>query len=95
MPYPGTELYETAKKDGTLKSFKWEDYQTWAGWSDKDLVYTPEERNAEELKKLQKKAMRDFYFRPKFIIKQIKNLRSDNINMYLSGAYALFKSRFE
>ena len=95
VPYPGTELYETAKKDGTLKSFKWEDYQTWAGWSDKDLVYTPEERNAEELKKLQKKAMRDFYFRPKFIIKQIKNLRSDNINMYLSGAYALFKSRFE
>ena len=95
VPYPGTELYETAKKDGTLKSFKWEDYQTWAGWSDKDLVYTPEERNAEELKKLQKKAMRDFYFRPKFIIKQIKNLRSDNINMYLSGSYALFKSRFE
>ena len=39
--------------------------------------------------------MRDFYFRPKFILKQVKNLRFDNINMYISGAYALFKSKFE
>lgn len=95
IPYPGTALYNTAKEDGTLKSFKWEDYQTWAGWADKELVYTPKGRDGEELKRLQKKAMRDFYWRPKFIFGQLKNLRFNNINMYFSGAYALAKSKFE
>jgi len=95
VPYPGTELYEITKKDKTLKSFKWEDYQTWAGWANKELVYVPEGRNGEELKKLQKKAMRDFYLRPKFILNQLKNLSFDNFKMYFSGAYALIKSRFD
>ena len=94
VPYPGTKLFEIAKSDGTLKSTNWEDYQTWAGWSNKELVYTPKERNAEELKELQRKAMREFYLRPKFIINQLKNLKSlDNLKMYLHGAYALINSK--
>jgi len=91
-PYPGTKLYNITKKDGTLKSFKWEDYQTWAGWSNKDLVYVPEGRNADELKELQRYAMRSFYFRPKFILRQIKNINHKNIKLYLNGFYALLKS---
>lgn len=95
VPYPGTKLYEIAKKSGTLKSLEWENYQTWAGWSDKELVYIPEGRNADELKELQKRAMREFYFRPKFILKQITNLTSLHLfNIYLKGAYALFRSYF-
>jgi len=95
VPYPGTKLYELAQKDGTLKSLKWEDYQTWAGWSDKELVYTPKDRNAEELKEMQRRAMREFYLRPCFIIKQLKNLKSwNNIKTYSQGAYALIKSKF-
>jgi len=94
VPYPGTKLFEIAKSDGTLKSTNWEDYQTWAGWSNKELVYTPKGRNAEELKELQRKAMREFYLRPKFIINQLKNLKSlDNLKMYLHGAYALINSK--
>lgn len=95
VPYPGTKLYELAQKDGTLKSLKWENYQTWAGWSDKELVYTPKDRDAEELKELQRRAMREFYLSPRFIIKQFKNLRSwNNIKTYSQGAYALIKSKF-
>lgn len=94
VPYPGTRLYELAKNDGTLKSFKWENYQTWAAWSDKELVYTPAGRDAEEIKALQKKAMRSFYFRPKFIIKQLKNINSiSSIKMYARGAYGLLGSK--
>lgn len=90
VPYPGTKLYELAKADGTLKSFKWEDYQTWAAWSDKELVYLPSSRNPEELKALQKRAMREFYFRPRFIFRQFKNFNSlSSIKMYLRGAYGL------
>ncbi len=92
VPYPGTKLYELAKNDGTLKSFKWENYQTWAAWSDKDLVYVPAGRDPEDLKALQKRAMREFYFRSKFILNQIKNLRSlDNLKMYVRGAYGLVR----
>jgi len=95
VPYPGTKLYEMAKKSGTLKSLKWDDYQTWAGWSDKDLVYVPKGRSANELKELQKRAMREFYFRPKFILRQITHLTSWSLfKTYLVGAYALFKSYF-
>jgi len=94
VPYPGTALYNLVKDTDTLKSFKWEDYQTWAGWSDTDLIYVPEGRDADDLKMLQKKVMRDFYFRPKFILRQLKFLKTpDRIKAYFNGGYALFKSK--
>lgn len=94
VPYPGTKLFEIAKAEGTIKSFKWEDYQTWAGWSDKDLVYTTKGRNPEELKALQKQAMREFYMRPRFILRQISELRyHGRLKTYMLGAYAIMKSK--
>lgn len=94
VPYPGTRLYEIAKKDGTLKSFNWEDYQTWAGWSDKELVYVPQGRESKELKALQTKAMRDFYFTPRFVFSQVKKLRSfGEFKVFFNGAYALLLSK--
>src|SRR3989344_1476246 len=95
VPYPGTKLFELSKSDPSLISYKWEDYQTWAGWSNKDLVYVPEGRTQEDLKYLQKYAMRSFYFRRKFIFNQLKNLNSfDRFKVYLVGGWALFKSKF-
>ncbi|MFH1972220.1 MAG: radical SAM protein [archaeon] len=89
-PYPGTELFELAKADGTLKSTNWKDYQTWAGWANSELVYLPKGRNSEELKALQKQAMRSFYFRPKFILNRIKDLRyKGKFKSYVNGAKAL------
>jgi len=91
VPYPGTKLYTLAQQDGTLKSLKWEDYQTWAGWADKELVYVPKGRDPEELKMLQKKAMRDFYLSPKFVLRQLTKVRLYNIRMFLQGAWALVR----
>ena len=91
-PYPGTELFERAKEDGTLKSTDWEHYQTWAGWSDTDLVYLPKGRTAKDLKGLQKRAMRSFYFRPKFIFNRLKDLKyKGRLSSYIKGARALIK----
>lgn len=96
VPYPGTKLFEIAKKNNTLKSYKWEDYQTWAGWSNKNLVYYPEGRNPDELKALQTRAMREFYLRPKFIVRQLLNLKSfENVKSYSQGAMALIQSRLK
>lgn len=95
VPYPGTKLFELANKESAIKSLKWEDYQTWAGWSDKELVYVTNGRNAKELKELQTYAMRSFYLRPKFILRQVKYLKDPSrIKLYLNGAMALIKSAF-
>jgi len=92
-PYPMTELYELAKKDGTLKSFRWEDYQSWAGFANSELVYTPVGRTSVELKKLQPYALRSFYLRPKIIIRHLKLIKSWTVlKKYLNGGYLLLRS---
>jgi len=95
VPYPGTKLYEIAKNDGTLKSFKWEDYQTWAGWTNKHLVYIASNRQEQELKDLQKRALIDFYLRPKIIFRIIKNnLRSYSaFEKMMYGGFTLLKNK--
>lgn len=95
VPYPGTKLYELAKTDGTLKSFNWEDYQTWAGWTNKHLVYIPGGRTEPELKQLQRKAFIDFYLRPKIIARTLLNVRSFNVfSKLLFGGFAIIKNKF-
>ncbi len=92
-PYPMTELHELAKKDGTLKSFRWEDYQSWAGFADTDLVYTPSGRSSDEIKKLQRQALRDFYLRPKIILRHLRLITSKRLlKKYLAGGRTLIKS---
>ena len=96
VPYPGTELYEAAKKSGELKSFKWEDYQTWAGWTEKDPVYIPEGRNAKELKEMQKQMVREFYLRPKIILRLLLQLQSyDMFKKYFLAGLAVVKGKFK
>jgi len=92
-PYPMTELYELAKKDGTLKSFCWEDYQSWAGFANSELVYTPAGRTSVEIKKLQPYALRSFYLRPKIIIRHLRLIKSWTVlKKYLNGGYLLLKT---
>ena len=92
-PYPMTELYELAKKDGTLKSFRWDDYQSWAGFADTDLVYTPSGRTSDEIKGLQREALRAFYLRPKIILRHLRLIKSKRLfKKYLAGGRTLIKS---
>jgi radical SAM superfamily enzyme YgiQ (UPF0313 family) len=91
-PYPGTELYEQAKQNGTLKSFKWEDYQTWSGFRGNELVYVPEGWTSDELKATQPYALRQFYFRPKILLRIIFKIRSISIlTRGIWGARAILK----
>lgn len=88
-PYPGTELFEEAGKYGKL-SLTWENYQTWGGFSENDVAWVPFGRTSQELKSLQRKALKEFYFRPSVILKKLVQL--DNIPIfkkYLLGVFAL------
>ena len=78
IPYPGTPMYDKLKQNGEIKSFNWDDYRTWAGWKESDLPYIPEGRTKEELRHLQKYAMRSFYLRPKIFLRFLKKINSWN-----------------
>lgn len=92
-PYPGTELYEIAKKNGFMKSFKWEHYQSWAGFTDNELVYVPEGWTSAKLKAMQPYALRQFYLRPKIILRILWNMRSLSVFIRsLWGAWAILKT---
>jgi radical SAM superfamily enzyme YgiQ (UPF0313 family) len=90
-PYPGTQLYEELVKDGKLDSKKWDSYQTWGGFSEElTLPWVSEGRTSDELKTLQRKALKSFYFRPKVILRKLTSV--DNLPIfrkYILGAFAL------
>ncbi len=69
-PYPGTELWNTAEKWGTLDK----DFRKFSEWQP---VFVPKGyKNAEELLAIHKEAFKRFYMRPKFIFKRIIKIRS-------------------
>ncbi len=89
-PYPGTEMFYQAIESGEMKSTEWDNFQTWGGFSDHNLVFVPKGRTSDELKELQKMALRSFYFRPKVIFRKMTKL--DNLPIlkkYVTGAFAL------
>ncbi|MEM4599470.1 MAG: radical SAM protein [Candidatus Methanomethylicaceae archaeon] len=64
-PYPGTEVYEIAKKEGLLLTKDWSKYTTILP------VMRTKELSEKEISSLIDKAYKSFYLRPKFIIKQL------------------------
>ena len=79
-PYPGTSLYENVKKYGELI----EDYAKFNIW---EPVFIPKGyKNPDEIKKIEKIAMREFYLRPKYILSRIRKINSlEDIFRYLKG----------
>jgi len=71
-PYPGTEFYETACKEGTVLS-SWERYRN-ARYS--EPLYIPTGLSLTELKHFHKLAYKKFYLRPSYILKSIFKVRS-------------------
>ncbi len=68
-PFPGTQLYEDAKKYGKLI----EDFDKYSIW---EPVFIPHGyKSIEEIKELQKKAFRKFYLRPNYVLKRILKIR--------------------
>ena len=69
-PYPGTELYETVEKWGTLdKNFK-----EYHGWS---AVFVPDGyKDIKELRKVHREAFRRFYMRPTYVYNRIRKIKS-------------------
>ncbi|HPQ39388.1 MAG TPA: radical SAM protein [bacterium] len=92
-PYPGTVLYDIAVKQG-MRTDDWSHFSSMAGFADYDPVFVPEGRDAREMARLQKQAMREFYMRPHQILSLLKNITSWNdIKMYYYGAKSVLIKR--
>jgi radical SAM superfamily enzyme YgiQ (UPF0313 family) len=92
-PFPGTEMWELAVKDGGLSAGDWSDFKTHGGWTSGRLAYVPKGRSLSEMKDLQKRAYRAVYLRPKVFLRFLKNVDSPGkLKVYATGLWVLIKS---
>lgn len=88
-PYPGSALFdELASKgeidtgirpDGTLDTSVWKRYSSYICFTDIEPIWVTPELTANDLRTLQKKALRSFYLRPRQILLQLRRIRLSNL----------------
>lgn len=69
-PYPGTQMFEWARRNGYLTTLDWNDY---------DLANTVMELptvSLDDLHRMYRHAYRSFYFRPKYLLRRLLRMRS-------------------
>jgi radical SAM superfamily enzyme YgiQ (UPF0313 family) len=73
-PFPGTDLYNIAKQIGSINSqTRWEEF---APLTNASPILVQKNISKERLIYCQKRAFREFYLRPRYIIKKLKLLTS-------------------
>ncbi|MBN1502048.1 radical SAM protein [Candidatus Woesearchaeota archaeon] len=84
-PHIGTKLFEDAKRYGTLK-VRYDEF------TQQSAVFVPfGYKNSKEVEKMIKRANREFYFRPKYIFKHLRKIRSmEDMKRYLTGLRLAF-----
>ena len=88
-PYPGTKLFEMAKKNGLFSTKDWSKYTTL------DPVMKIGELTQKQLKNLLYRAYMSFYLRPSFLFKQLRERRAFLFKKVLSGSLKIFGGRNE
>jgi radical SAM superfamily enzyme YgiQ (UPF0313 family) len=76
MAYPGCELYEKLKKQNKIIHEDYNYYTSIINFEKTKLHYVPDGMTEKMIKTSIKKAYRQFYFSPSYIIRQIKNIQS-------------------
>ncbi len=89
VPYPGSKLFADFYKERKFV-LKPEKFTSWYDWSEKrdDPVYVPGSMSARELIFLQRKAMLEFYIRPKIIVRFLIG-RKVSLGNIIYGGYIL------
>jgi anaerobic magnesium-protoporphyrin IX monomethyl ester cyclase len=84
-PYPGSPIFYGLKErgeietgirsDGTLDATVWQRYSPYIFDTHFEPIWVTAQLTADALRKLQKKALKEFYFRPKQFYTQLKRIR--------------------
>ena len=94
VPYPGTALFDKCKTEFDLENS--ERFMSWLDWSPQvnynDMIYVSDTMDARELVGLQRKAMFQFYFRPRSIVRHIKLTPFRDLCV---GGWLLVKQQFK
>lgn len=94
VPYPGTYLFEKYRRKFEIEDS--EKFMSWMDWSSsanyKDMIYSSDTMNGQELATLQRDAMFQFYARPKVIL---RHLRLTPLKDLFYGAWILVKQQLK
>jgi len=94
MPFPGNKLYDEAIKSGLVQLDEaWEKF-VYAGVGAGGIqapVLTTKSMSAKDLEMWAKRAYREFYFRPSYILKKIFRIRSFKDAMMYYNGYKMLK----
>lgn len=85
IPYPGTGLYEEVVKNGKILVSNWDDYGEYEG----KAIFEHGELTSELMNKMHKKAYKEYYLRPQYMIRQIFNI--NNYLFFFRRLKATFK----
>lgn len=81
-PLPGSDAYEKWVKKEKIEDFEWEKFNFFT------VVYESDSLQKRDLEELQKKAFREFYFRPKILFNLVKNIKLRQIGWILKRMLA-------
>ncbi|MEK6820439.1 MAG: radical SAM protein [Nanoarchaeota archaeon] len=89
IPFPNTEYWKIIKEEGEIYPKNYRDYIAYG-----NVIFQHGNLNEETLIKMQKKAYREFYFRPRIILGAMKKIRSlDKLKLYLDAGIAFLGLR--
>ncbi|MBN1823110.1 MAG: cobalamin-dependent protein [Endomicrobiales bacterium] len=99
VPYPGSCLFEELRnngldigirKDNALDTSVWQRYNAYVSFSSELPIWVTKEQSPDGLKKLQKKALRSFYFRLKPFWNQVKRIRLADVPSVVKAFFWTF-----
>ena len=77
MPLPGSEIYNTLKREGLLNGVEWGKFFV------HDVAYVPDGLSRKQLKRFRQKAYLEFYFRPRILLNILREIKSFKHLKYL------------
>ena len=91
MPYPGTKIFNNFIKNKQLNQINWADINSNTGMITQGIKYKDLEK--EDLIYWQRRAIREFFLRPKYIMRIIRNTSFGSIKTLFQTSF--FKSLFK
>jgi radical SAM superfamily enzyme YgiQ (UPF0313 family) len=89
VPYPGTDIYEEMIRRGLLTQLNWDSFVFFG----ESVPWCTEHFNGEDLVKIRKKMFLKFYFRPSYMFRKIRSIRSiREISYFIRGGLAAWRS---
>jgi len=97
VPYPGTPLYKSLKKQGEIPAIEENDYVRYnqsVGLTGLDPIYVPKGWTPAELKAVQKRAYTQFYLRPRMVLFHLPHLKLSKIISMMKSFWSVVSLLF-